>query len=78
MGLPIGWLADRFSRKWIITTGVFLWSLMTCLCVVAKSFGGLFVTRIGVGVGEAALSPPAYSLLSDYFEPSRLAVAPPI
>jgi MFS family permease len=43
-----------------------------------KKFGGLFVTRIGVGVGEAALSPPAYSLLSDYFEPSRLAVAPPI
>lgn len=75
LGLPIGWLADRFSRKWIITSGVFLWSLMTCLCGVAKSFGGLFVTRIGVGVGEAALSPPAYSLLSDYFEPSRLRYA---
>ncbi|HCS28644.1 MAG TPA: MFS transporter [Spongiibacteraceae bacterium] len=75
LGLPIGWLADRFSRKWIITSGVFLWSLMTCLCGFAKSFTGLFVTRIGVGVGEAALSPPAYSLMSDYFEPSRLRYA---
>ncbi len=75
LGLPIGWLADRFSRKWIITSGIFLWSLMTCLCGLAKSFGGLFVTRIGVGVGEAALSPPAYSLMSDYFEPSRLRYA---
>lgn len=75
LGLPIGWLADRFSRKWIITGGVFLWSLMTCLCGLAKSFSGLFVTRIGVGVGEAALSPPAYSLMSDYFEPARLRYA---
>lgn len=75
LGLPIGWLADRFSRKWIITSGIFLWSLMTCLCGLAKSFTGLFITRIGVGVGEAALSPPAYSLVSDYFEPARLRYA---
>ncbi len=75
LGLPIGWLADRFSRKWIITSGIFLWSLMTCLCGFAKNFGSLFATRIGVGVGEAALSPPAYSLMSDYFEPTRLRFA---
>lgn len=75
LGLPIGWLADRFSRKWIITGGIFLWSLMTCACGLAKSFNGLFAARIGVGVGEAALSPPAYSLLSDYFEPRRLKYA---
>lgn len=72
LGLPIGWLADRFSRKWIITGGVFLWSIATCLCGVAKNFSTLFITRVGVGVGEAALSPPAYSLLSDSFEPRRL------
>ncbi len=72
LGLPLGWLADRFNRKWIITGGVFLWSLMTCFCGLARSFATLFVTRVGVGVGEAALSPPAYSLMSDYFNPRRL------
>lgn len=75
LGLPIGWLADRYSRKWIITSGVFFWSLMTCLCGFAKSFPSLFVTRIGVGVGEATLSPAAYSLLGDYYPPRRLAWA---
>jgi MFS family permease len=72
LGIPIGRFADSVNRKWIITGGVFLWSIMTCMCGFAKSFFSLFVTRIGVGVGEAALSPPAYSLLSDYFHPQRL------
>jgi MFS family permease len=72
LGLPIGWMADRYSRKWIITTGVFFWSLMTCLCGTVKSFGGFFTTRIGVGVGEASLSPSAYSILGDYFPPQKL------
>ena len=72
LGLPIGWLADRFSRKWIITTGVFFWSVMTCVSGFTRTFGSFFVARVGVGVGEAALSPAAYSILSDYFSPSRL------
>ena len=72
LGLPIGWLADRFSRKWIITSGVFFWSLMTCLSGYTRTFGSFFLARVGVGVGEAALSPAAYSILSDYFSPSRL------
>ncbi len=72
LGLPIARLADRGSRKWVITAGVFFWSLMTCLCGVARSFGALFLARVGVGVGEAALSPPAYSLLSDYFDSAEL------
>lgn len=72
MGLPIGWLADRYSRKWIITTGIFFWSLTTCLCGLAKTFGSFFAARVGVGVGEAALSPSAYSLMGDSFPPNRL------
>jgi MFS family permease len=72
LGLPIARLADRHSRKWIITVGVFLWSLMTCFCGLAKSFSALFMARIGVGVGEAALSPPAYSLLADLFSEENL------
>jgi MFS family permease len=67
LGLPIARLADRGSRKWVVVVGVFVWSMMTCLCGVTRTFTGLFLARVGVGVGEAALSPPAYSLLSDYF-----------
>ncbi len=75
LGLPIARLADRGNRKKIILVGVFLWSIMTCLCGLAKSFTTLFLARIGVGVGEAALSPPAYSLLADLFRPEKLARA---
>jgi MFS family permease len=71
LGLPIGRLADRHSRRAIVGVGVLGWSVMTCACGVVSSFGGLFVARMGVGVGEAALSPPAHSLLSDLF-PSKL------
>ncbi|MGI9295669.1 MAG: spinster family MFS transporter [Pseudomonadales bacterium] len=75
LGLPIARLADHHNRKWIVTAGVFCWSVMTCLCGVARSFTALFLTRIGVGVGEAALSPAAYSLLADLFPPQKLARA---
>lgn len=75
LGVPIARLADRRSRRAIISVGVFLWSLMTAACGLAKSFTGLFVARVGVGVGEAALSPAAYSIMADYFPPQRLARA---
>lgn len=72
MGLPIGWLADRFSRRGIIALGVFLWSLATVACGLASSFLQLFIARIGVGIGEAALSPSAYSMIADYFPKEKL------
>lgn len=72
MGLPLGYLADRGNRCRLITLGVLLWSVMTALCGLARSFGLLFLARIGVGVGEATLSPSAYSMLSDYFPREKL------
>lgn len=75
MGLPIGRLADRRQRRVIITLGVLFWSLMTCLCGAVKSFMSLLVVRMGVGLGEAALSPPAHSMLSDMFSARRLPLA---
>jgi MFS family permease len=72
MGLPLGWMADRFSRKWIVATGIACWSVMTAACGLAGSFTQLMLTRIGVGVGEATLSPSAYSMLADYFDRARL------
>lgn len=75
LGIPIARLADRRNRVHIITAGIVVWSAMTVLCGTAKSFGHLFLSRIGVGVGEAALSPAAYSILADYFPPARLTQA---
>ncbi|MGI9330708.1 MAG: spinster family MFS transporter [Gammaproteobacteria bacterium] len=72
MGLPIGRLADKYSRRTIIGVGIFLWSIMTALCGLAKSFTQLFLARVGVGVGEATLSPAAYSMIADYFPKEKL------
>ncbi|MDT8398111.1 MAG: MFS transporter [Pseudomonadales bacterium] len=67
LGLPIAWLADRYTRRDIIATAVGLWSLMTALCGLATGFVSLFLARMGVGVGEAGAYPPTTSLLCDYF-----------
>ncbi len=75
MGLIIARWADRYSRKWIITSGVTLWCAMTALSGTARSYAHLCLFRIGVGVGEATLSPSAYSMLAGYFPPRRLALA---
>jgi MFS family permease len=72
-GIPLGWIADRWSRRLLIAGGVAVWSLMTASCGLANSFWRLFTSRVGVGVGEATLSPCAYSLISEYFPPERLA-----
>lgn len=75
LGLPIAWIADRWNRRNLILVGVALWSVMTAGCGFAGSYATLFLARMGVGVGEAALSPAAYSMLSDTFPRDRLARA---
>ena len=72
VGLPIGRWADRYSRRTIIGWGIFLWSLMTAVCGLARNFLELFLARVGVGVGQAALSPAAYSMIADYFPREKL------
>lgn len=75
LGIPLGRLADSRSRRGLIAAGVVVWSVMTALCGTAKHYTQLFLYRIGVGVGEAALSPAAYSMIADYFPPQRRATA---
>jgi MFS family permease len=75
LGLPLGRLADRANRRNLLVAGVTLWSLATAACGLADSYGELFAARIVVGVGEATLAPVAVSLIADYFEPARRAVA---
>jgi MFS family permease len=70
LGIPIAWLADRGSRTWIMTGALTLWSGFTAACGLAGGFWPLFLCRMGVGVGEAGGTAPAYSLISDYF-PAR-------
>lgn len=74
-GIPMGRLADRWVRKYVIIIGVTIWSALTIFCGFARNFGQLFVARMGVGFGEAALTPTAYAMVPDLFPPKRLAFA---
>lgn len=74
-GLPLGWAADRYSRRAVIFGGTIVWALATVACGLAGSFETLLVARIFVGVGEAALLPSAYSLISDGFPRDKLTLA---
>lgn len=74
-GIPLGRMADSRSRRSIIAAGFAAWSLFTAACGLTRNFGQMLLMRMGVGVGEAALSPAAYSLMTDYFPPNRRATA---
>ena len=71
MGLPLGLLADRKRRTWIVAAGITLWSAATAFSGLAKNFVQMFVARLSVGVGEATLSPCAMSLIADSFPEER-------
>ncbi|MGA1731008.1 MAG: MFS transporter, partial [Steroidobacteraceae bacterium] len=72
LGIPIALLADRLNRRNIIAAGIAVWSLATAVCGLTRSFAQLFLARVAVGVGEAALSPAAYSMIADLFPRERL------
>ena len=74
-GLALARLADRSSRKWIVTAGLVLWCLLTSLSGTARHYWQLFLYRFGVGIGEGTLSPSAYSLIAAYFPRERLSLA---
>ncbi len=74
-GIPIARWADRGVRRTIMAFGLTVWSGMTALTGLAQTFTQLALARIGVGIGEAACTPPAVSLLSDYFPPERRGTA---
>jgi MFS family permease len=74
-GIPLGRLADTRSRRSIVAAGLVFWSAFTGLCGLARNFAQMLLFRVGVGVGEAALSPSAYSLITDYFPKEKLGTA---
>ncbi|HET9013763.1 MAG TPA: MFS transporter, partial [Gemmatimonadaceae bacterium] len=75
LGIPIGRVADRASRRTIIAVGIAVWSVMTALCGMARTYDQLLLARFGIAIGEAALAAPALSLIADYFAPDRRATA---
>jgi MFS family permease len=75
LGIPIARLADRVNRVNIISISIFVWSLATALTGFARNFSQLLLARVMVGVGEAGCSPPAYSLLADYFRKEQRTTA---
>jgi predicted MFS family arabinose efflux permease len=75
LGIPIARLADRTSRKGVISICLAAWSVMTAVCGLAVNFWQLLAARIGVAIGEAGGSPPSHSLISDYFQEHERATA---
>jgi MFS family permease len=71
ISVPLAWVADNYDRRFLISAATVVWSGMTALCGLANSFWTLFIARVGVGVGEAALNPAAFSMICDSFPPER-------
>jgi len=75
LGIPIARYADKNNRKNIVSISLVVWSAMTALSGMAQNFTQLLFARFGVGIGEAGGSPPAHSIISDYYEPEKRATA---
>src|SRR5262249_17122612 len=75
VGVPLGRLADRYSRRWVLCAGVAVWSVLTVASGLARNFSELFVVRLGVGSGEAVCAPASTSLIGDLFPASKRARA---
>ena len=75
LAIPFAWIADRTRRTWVITASLAVWSGFTALCGMAGNFGQFFLSRLGVGVGEAGGVAPSYALISDVYPPQQRARA---
>jgi len=75
VGVPLGRLTDRATRTHILAAGVFIWSLLTAVSGLTRSFRELFIARLGVGIGEASCAPASTSLIGDLYPASRRAKA---
>src|SRR5580700_416833 len=75
IGVPLGRVADLWSRKRLLAGGMAIWGVLTALAAVVTSFGGLMVSRLGVGIGEAACAPTATSWIGDLVAPTKRARA---
>ena len=75
LAVPLAWVADKTSRSWVITVSLAVWSGFTALTGLAQGFWSIFLTRLGVGVGEAGGVAPSYALIADHFPSEKRARA---
>jgi predicted MFS family arabinose efflux permease len=75
IAIPVGWLADRTNRVWVLSIACAVWSAATMACGLARTYPQLVVARMTVGFGEAGGVPPSYAIISDYFPPGRRGTA---
>jgi MFS family permease len=74
-GIPMSWLADRRNRRNILAASMIAWSGITALCGLSRTYWQFLAARIGVGVGETGGTPPANSIIADYFPADRRPMA---
>lgn len=72
MAIPLGVLGDRYQRRYVIAAGIAIFNVFAIMTGLARTYGQLFLARVGVGFGEASLTPSAFSMISDYFPPRKL------
>lgn len=75
ISIPVGWVADKVNRAWILTAACALWSAATAACGLAGTYAQLAAARMTVGFGEAGGVPPSYAIISDYFPSGRRGTA---
>ncbi|MDQ0070344.1 MFS family permease [Variovorax boronicumulans] len=73
--LPLGWLSDRYDRRVVLAACVVLWSAATAMRGTAMDYGVLFVASVGLGVGEAGLTPITNSMIPDLFPRAQRVLA---
>ncbi len=75
ISIPVGWIADKTNRVWILSVACALWSAATMACGMTSNYPQLVAARMSVGIGEAGGVPPSYAIISDYFPPGRRGTA---
>jgi MFS family permease len=75
IAIPVGWLADRTNRVWVVSVACGIWSAATIAFGLSKNFGQLAASRMTVAFGEAGGVPPSYAIITDYFPPGRRGMA---
>lgn len=75
IAIPVGWLADRTNRVWVVSIACGIWSAATIAFGLSRNFGQLAASRMSVAFGEAGGVPPSYAIITDYFPPGRRGMA---
>ena len=74
LSIPVGRIVDRANRIRVLIIGILIWTISCMMCGTANSFWQLGIARMGIGGGEASVTPASWSLLADYFPPEQRAL----